>query len=49
MSEMNQTTETATSSQHPEQDTVFTLPTTAVGESMDIDFWALLVEARIIS
>lgn len=49
MPEMNQTTETATASQHPEQDTVFAFPATAVGESMDIDFWALLVEARIIS
>ena len=49
MPEMNQSTETVTASQLPEPNTVFTLPTTAVGESMDIDFWALLVEARIIS
>lgn len=47
MPEMNQPTEEATASQYQGPNVVFTSP--VVGESMDIDFWALLVEARIIS
>lgn len=48
MNEMEQATETLVFEQQDEQAQITAIPASRVGEDLDIDYWTMLLEARIV-
>ena len=49
MNEMEQATETLVFERQDDQAQTTTIPSSRVGEDLDIDYWTLLMEARIVN
>ena len=48
MNELEQATETLVFEQQDDQAQTTTIPASKVGEDLDIDYWTMLMEARIV-
>ena len=48
MNDLEQATETLVNEQQSDQTQTTAIPLSRVGEDMDIDYWTLLMEARIV-
>ena len=48
MNELEQATETLVFEQQDDQAQTTAIPTSRIGEDLDIDYWTLLMEARIV-